>query len=96
MRRSKPQLIEEVMQNLIKELGLEKGLKEVKIYTTFDELVGTRITNLVTKKYMSNRKLVVHLKSSIARSELMMIRNELAAEINRKLGEQAIDGIILS
>ena len=96
MRRSKPQQINEVMQSLIKELGLEKGLKEVKVYTVFDELVGTRITNLVTRKYMSNRKLVVHLKSSIARSELMMIRNELAAEINRKLGEQAIDGIILS
>lgn len=96
MRRSKPQQLNEVVQSLIKELGLEKGLKEVKVYNTFDELVGERITNLVTRKYISNRKLVVHLKSSIARSELMMIRNELAAEINRKLGEQAIDGLILS
>ena len=96
MRRSKPQLVSEVMQSLIKELGLEKGLKELRVYNTFDELVGVRITNLVTKKYISNRKLVVHLKSSIARSELMMIRNELAAEINRKLGEQLIDGLILS
>lgn len=96
MRRSKPQSLDEVMRTLIKELGLEKGLKEAKIYAAFEELVGVRITNLVTRKYISNRKLVVHLRSSIARSELMMIRNELAAEINRKLGEQLIDGIILS
>lgn len=84
------------MQSLIKELGLEKGLKEIKVYTAFDELVGERITKLITKKYISNRKLVVHLKSSIARSELMMIRNELAAAVNRKLGEEVIDGLILS
>lgn len=96
MRRSKPQQLSEVMQSLIKELGLEKGLKEAEVYTVFDELVGERITKLITRRYMSNRKLVIHLKSSIARSELMMIRNELAAEINRKLSEQAIDGIILS
>ena len=96
MRRSKPQQLNEVVRSLIEELGLEKGLEELKVYATFEELVGVRITSLVTRRYISNRKLVVHLKSSIARSELMMIRNELAAEINRKLGKQAIDGIILS
>lgn len=96
MRRSKPELVSEVLQSFIKEFGLERGLKEAKVGTVFEELTGSRITRLTRRKYVHNRKLVVELTSSIARSELMMIRSELVAEINRKLGEQAIDSIILN
>ncbi len=95
MRRSTPQSMDTVIKQLIKEMGLEKGLLEAKVYATFKELTGTRVAKAVSRKYISGRMLVVELNSSIARSELMMIRNELAAAINQKLGSSVIDGIIL-
>lgn len=95
MRRSTPEQVNAILKEFIKEFGLERGLKEAQVYAIFEELTGKRIAKAITRKYIYNRMLVLQLSSSIARSELMMIRTELAAEINRQLGERIIDGILL-
>ena len=50
----------------------------------------------VTKNiYIKDRTLFVQLGSSVVRSELMMIRDEIMKRLNERAGKDVIDKIVL-
>jgi len=57
--------------------------------------VGKAISSRTDKVYIRDGVLYVHLKSSIVRNELMMIREALREKLNNQAGEEIIKEIIL-
>ena len=47
------------------------------------------------KVSVHNRVLFVSLRSAIVRSELLMLRKDIVAAINRKVGYSVIDDVVL-
>ncbi|MFT5749699.1 MAG: hypothetical protein ACI93S_000960 [Ancylomarina sp.] len=95
MRRSKTQKIEELVKTILKEQGLDVKLKELELIKTWEKVIGKNVSNATTDLYIKNRKLFVHVRSSIVRSELMLIKTGLIQALNKEVGEKIIDDIVV-
>jgi predicted nucleic acid-binding Zn ribbon protein len=95
MRKKNTQKINEVINNYLKEFDIEDKMKETRLIRSWEQIVGKLIANKTEKKFIKNRKLFVYLNSSIARNELMMLKDSLIRELNKKAGDDVIDDIVL-
>jgi predicted nucleic acid-binding Zn ribbon protein len=95
MRRSKTISIGEAIQDYIKEMNLGPKLKELSLIDSWEDMVGKAISTRTSKVYIKDKILYVHLKSSIVRNELIMIREALREKLNNQAGEEVIKEIIL-
>jgi predicted nucleic acid-binding Zn ribbon protein len=95
MRRSKTISLAEAMQDYIREMNLGEKLKEVSVINSWEEMVGKAISSRTSKVYIKEGILYVHLKSSIVRNELMMVREALREKLNGNAGGEVIKEIVL-
>ncbi len=95
MRRNKTQTLGDVLQEYVKALKLQGKLDEVRIKDEWNEMMGGAIANSTKEVYMKNDILFVHLKSSIIRNELFMMRSSIVNRLNEKIGKNVIREMIL-
>ncbi|MFO8235908.1 MAG: DUF721 domain-containing protein [Bacteroidales bacterium] len=95
MRRKNTQKLDEIIDSYLKQMDIDGKLKEVKITSSWEEIVGKLIARKTDKLYIKDRKLFVYLNSSIVRNELSMLKDSLLGELNKKAGDTVIDDIIL-
>lgn len=95
MRRSKTVSLAEAMEDYIKEMNLGGKLKELSVLDSWESMVGKAISSRTSKIFIKDGILNVHLKSSVVRNELMMIREALRERLNEKVGSEVIKDIIL-
>jgi predicted nucleic acid-binding Zn ribbon protein len=94
MRRSRTISLAEAMQDYIREMKLGDKLREVSIIDSWEDTVGKAIASRTTKVYIKDSVLIVNLKSSVVRNELMMIREAIRQKINEKAGGEYIKDIV--
>jgi predicted nucleic acid-binding Zn ribbon protein len=87
--------LKDLLLRLIKEEGLEGGLLHARLYALWDELLGVTVARNTRKKYVQGRTLFVYLNSSIVRSQLFMMRQDIVAQLNKRLGQDLIDTLEL-
>lgn len=95
MRHSKTILLAEAIKDYIREMKLENKLLEVNLINSWEDVVGKAITSRTDKIYIKDKILYVHLNSSVARNELMMLKEALKEKLNERAGSSVIDDIIL-
>lgn len=95
MRRSKTISLAEAMKDYIREMKLGNRLIEVGVVSDWEETVGRAIASRTSKVYIKDGILYVHLKSSVVRNELMMIRETLKERINERAGSEVVREIVL-
>lgn len=95
MRNSNSKTIGAILKDLIKEQNLQSGLDKAKVILAWPEVVGLNVARETLKVSVHNRVLFVSLRSAIVRSELLMLRKEIVAAINRKVGYSVIDDVVL-
>ena len=79
----------------MQETGLELKLKEVELIESWEEIVGKMVSNRTKKIEIKNGKMIIYLKSSVVRNELLMLRESLKEALNKKAGEELITEIVL-
>jgi predicted nucleic acid-binding Zn ribbon protein len=87
--------IKDLLIRLIREEGLEDKLLHTRLYALWDEMLGATVAKNTRKKYIQGRILFVHLNSSIVRSQLFMMRQDIVTQLNRRLGKNLIDTLEL-
>ncbi len=95
IRRTQSRPVKEIIEELLKASGIDKKLKEREMVRQWDEVVGITIARSTESIYISDRKLIVKVRSSVIRNELTMIRDGLKIELNRRNGEDLIDEIVI-
>ena len=95
MRRSKTISLSEAINDYLMEMNLGDKLKEVSVINSWEEIVGRAISTRTSGIYIKDKVLYVHLKSSIARNELLMLRDALKERINSRMGAEVIKDIVL-
>ena len=95
MRRSKTISLAEAMKDYIREMNLEDKLLEVNLINSWAEIVGRAVSSRTAKVYIRDQILYVHLNSSVARNELMMLKEALREKLNEKAGKEVIKDIVL-
>ena len=95
MRRSKTITLAEAVNDYIKEMNLGEKLSEVTVISSWEEIVGKAISSRTTKIFIKDHILYVHLNSSVVRNELLMLREALKDQLNKKAGSEVIKDIVL-
>jgi predicted nucleic acid-binding Zn ribbon protein len=95
MRRSRTISLAEAMKDYIKEMNLEGKLLEVNIINSWEEIVGKAISTRTLRVLIKDHVLYVHLNSSVARNELMMLKEALREKLNARSGQEVIKDIVL-
>jgi len=95
VRRSKTISLAEAIKDFVKEMNLEDKLTEVNLISSWEEIVGKAISSRTSRVYIKDHILYVNLNSSVARNELMMLKEALREKLNERAGKEVIKDIVL-
>lgn len=90
MKRNDAEPIGRLIQNFLRQECLESPLNERRLINAWPEVVGPTIASYTRELYIKNQVLCVHLTSAALRQELMMGRELLVRNLNRRVGAQVI------
>ena len=95
MRRSKTITLGEAIKHYIREMNLESKLMEINVLSEWEAAVGKAISSRTSKVLIKNQILYVKLNSSVARNELLMLKEALREKLNEQAGKEIIKDIVL-
>jgi predicted nucleic acid-binding Zn ribbon protein len=95
MRRSEFRSLGSAIKSFLKEEKIDGKIAEIEAVGLWESVIGKQIARATSSIYIKDGTLYVHLKSSIVRNELMMMRNEIMQEMNRRVGSRVVKSIIL-
>jgi len=94
MRKSNTQAIGEVLREYIREMKMDKKLKETEIIQSWESLMGKTIASYTSNIYISRGILFIELTSSVVKNELIMLREDIRNRLNELAGEELITKIV--
>ncbi len=94
MRRQQAEQLGAVLNQFMREEGLETPYNEWRLVEAWPEVMGQAIARYTLSAEIRNRTLFVRLSSSIVRQELMIGRKSLVQRLNNYVGAQVIDNIV--
>ena len=95
MRGSKTITLGEAIKDYIREMNLESKLMEINVLSEWEAAVGKAISSRTSKVFIKNQILYVKLNSSVARNELLMLKEALREKLNEQAGKEIIKDIVL-
>lgn len=87
--------MDELVENVLKQMGLYTKFKEREVYAVWPEVVGKMISSRTKNLNISDGKLFVSFTSSVVKNEIMMVKEGLIKALNDKIGENLIRDIII-
>jgi predicted nucleic acid-binding Zn ribbon protein len=95
MRRTEIQSLGSVIKEYLKENNFDRKLAEVEIINSWESIIGKPIARSTASIFIKDSTLHLHLKSSIVRNELLMMRSDIIRAINERAGFEIIKAIVL-
>ncbi|MBN1541496.1 DUF721 domain-containing protein [candidate division KSB1 bacterium] len=87
------QSLSESLQNLFKELGHEKKVKQMQIVQKWKEIVGASIGEVAVPDQVRDDILFVRVKSTSWKTELTLQKGELLRKIEKSVGKGLLQDI---
>ncbi|MBQ6433766.1 MAG: DUF721 domain-containing protein [Bacteroidaceae bacterium] len=94
MRRQQAEQLGAILNQFLREEGLETPYNEWRLIQAWPEVMGQGIARYTLSTEIHNRTLFVRLSSSVVRHELMSGRKALVHRLNNYIGAQVIDNIV--
>ena len=88
--------IKELMDDVIKENKLTKGMRQIAVQEAWGKLMGKGIVSYTNKIELNGKTLIVKLKSSVLREELSYGKDKIIKMMNTELRDKLITKLILS
>lgn len=95
MRRTKTQLMGELLEEFFRRPYIAAKVAEGKLPDTWRTVVGDRVANETTELKLENHILHVHIRSSVLRQELFYQRDALRDALNEQAGVRLINAVIV-
>jgi len=95
MKRTKAQSIGELLDSLFKSPDVARKIAEGSLPHVWREVTGEVVAANTQQVRFVRGTLYVHISSSILRSELMMQREALVRSINKQLGTDLVQNIVV-
>ena len=89
-----PENLGGILQNLLKNLGLEKRINEQKVILNWGKIVGDRIAEKSKAFKIEKKKLFVKVDSSSWRNELFYLKKEIIDKLKQSVEHEVIKDII--
>ena len=95
MKNKYDHTLKEVIRELIEAYRWKDDLDLVKLEKSWEKVVGGIIAKHTQKLTLKNKILYINVDSSVIRNELMYARTKLIASINKELGRDVVEDIVL-
>ena len=95
LRRTQTRSIKDIIQDVLKENNLDKGLKENELIRRWSDITGKMVAHSTKNIYIRDRRLYVTVQSAVIRNELSMIKEGLIRELNAPFEHNLIDDIVI-
>lgn len=87
--------IESILNRTIKNIGLEQKIKEVKILSLWEEVVGEQISKHTKPLYIHKGTFFIETDSPIWSNEIGLLKKEIKEKLNKKIGTEIVKKIYL-
>lgn len=87
--------IKEAIDNLLKVYKLNDKLAERKLIASWEQVMGAMIAKHTKELVIRNKQLFVTLDSSALRNELALAKTKIVEMLNKEVGKQVINEVIL-
>lgn len=94
-RFGKTMKLDEAVDLLMKQMGLQKKYKEWEVTQIWSDVVGKMIASKTKSLKMADGKLIAGFTSAVVKNELLMVKEGLISALNAKLGEKIVNDIII-
>lgn len=84
-----------VLKSTLSELGIERSLQKYQALQVWADVVGNQVAEVTEPKSLSGGKLMVRVKNDVWRHELLYHLPEIIIKLNKRVGMQAVEEIIL-
>lgn len=95
MKRHNDQKINEVLGDMIGSLNLKPKLNQTKIREAWLNLMGKSIDRYTSKITLRKKKLYITISSSPLKQELSYGKEKLLNLLNKELGEEYLEEIVI-
>ena len=87
--------IQELMDEVIKENKLTKGMRQIAVKEAWEKIMGNGVVSYTNNIELQGKTLIVKLKSSVLREELSYGKEKIIKMMNDELSEKLISKVIL-
>jgi hypothetical protein len=96
MKRINTQTIGSVLDDFLEQNpALADKLAETRLIDSWNTVFGLSVSRFTDKLYIKKKALYVKLTSSVLKNELMLCREQMIDKLNKHVGRNVIDNIIL-
>jgi predicted nucleic acid-binding Zn ribbon protein len=81
------------LTELVSSLGIKQKLQEYNAVIFWDSVVGKQISKIATAIKIKQGVLVVHVRTSTWRNELMLRKKDIVNKLNAAIGMEAVKDI---
>ena len=93
MFRRKVQPLDDLLNQFLRQEGLESPLLQKRIIAAWDTVTGETITPYTQEKFIKNQTLFVKIINPALRSNLCMMQSDLVKKLNAAVGSMVITEI---
>lgn len=95
MKEGKTKTIEELVSQVLKQMGLEQKFKEHEVVELWPEVVGQMIASRTKRVEVRDGRLFVTFSSAVVRNEILMVKEGLVRALNDRMGKEIIRDIVI-
>ena len=93
MFRREVKSVADVLQQLLREEGLETPLQQKRLIDSWETVTGRIVARYTTEKFIQNQTLYVKIMNPALRRDLAMMRQQLVKRLNEQVGSFIISDI---
>ncbi len=93
MFRREVKSVADVLQQLLREEGLETQLQQKRLIDSWETVTGRIVARYTTEKFIQNQTLYVKIVNPALRQDLAMMRQQLVKRLNEQVGSFIISDI---
>ncbi len=94
MRSAKPKQLSASIASALQQLGIGGRLKQYEVLNRWSSIVGEHISKVTTPERIERGKLIVRVKQSTWRNELVFMKKEIISKINKAMKQEIVKDII--
>lgn len=93
MFRREVKSIQDLLQQYIRNSGLETPLQQRRVIDAWDTVVGSGVASYTGEKFIKNQILYVKILNPALRQDLSMMRTQLTRRLNEAAGSSIISDV---
>ena len=93
MFRREVKSVADVLQQLLREEGLETPLQQKRLIDSWETVTGRIVARYTTEKFIQNQTFYVKIVNPALRQDLAMMRQQLVKRLNEQVGSFIISDI---